>query len=53
MLHSWGRLQKQDFRKKSSFSQILPVKKAMLRLSPTTMQSEMTLRVNDYGEKCA
>jgi hypothetical protein len=41
----------EDFRKKSSFFQIPPIKKAMLRLSPTYLQSELSLNLDDYGEK--
>jgi hypothetical protein len=37
-----------DFRKKSSFFQIPPVKKAMLRLSPTTLQARVALGIAHY-----
>jgi hypothetical protein len=43
--------QLEDFRKKFSSFQIPPVKKAMLRLSPTTLQWKVDLGVDDYRKK--
>jgi len=38
-----------DFGQKSSFFQIQPIKKAMLRLSPKSLQKKDGLGVDDYG----
>jgi hypothetical protein len=52
-LHGWRNSENHEFRKKSSFFQIPPIKKAMLRIAPTSLHPNATLKVNDYWCKCA
>jgi hypothetical protein len=51
MLYGGEISKNEEYRKKSSFFQIPPTKKAMLRLSPTSLHPEMTLRVDDCWQK--
>jgi hypothetical protein len=52
---SYGRriLENHDFRKESSFSQNLADQNSNLKLSPTYLQYQVDLGVDDYYLKCA
>jgi hypothetical protein len=48
MLYGGRKLKTNEFRKESSFSKIPPIKKTMLRLSPTSPQPVPLPGVEDY-----
>jgi len=50
LLHGNDCLESTFFLKKTKGN---PTQSLKMQLSPTNLQSEMTLRVNDYGWKCA
>jgi hypothetical protein len=52
-LYGKAKSKNEEFRKLSTSFQKFAGQNPDLRLSPTTLQPEITLGVNDYGEKCA